>query len=270
MKPINDIPQFGLGTSKRTGPEGIAAIEAAIEVGYRHLDSAQDYMNERECGIAVAASGIPREDFFLVTKVSTSNLGPGQVMPSLQRSAEALGVDVIDLALIHWPAKNGEYPLETYMPQIAEAHASGLARRIGVSNFPIAYIERAIELVGEGVLVNNQVEVHPFLQNRKLVDHCHSRGIDVTCYMPLAGGRVAEDAEIRRIAEKHRATPEQVALAFLMAQGLIVIPSSTNRERLHSNIGALEVVLDEDDMASISALDRGERLIIREWEPVFD
>ncbi|RUT28905.1 aldo/keto reductase [Arsenicitalea aurantiaca] len=261
---------MGLGTAKRNGPEGVAAIEAAIEIGYRHLDTAQDYRSEAECGEAMRHSGLPREDFFVTTKVSTSNLGPGDVVPSLRRSAEELGIDVIDLALVHWPAKNGEYPLETYMPQMAEALSLGLVRQIGVSNFPIAYLERSEAIIGENLIANNQVEVHPFLQNRALVAHCRSRGIAVTCYMPIAGGRVASEPEICRIAEKHGATPEQVSLAYLMALDLIVIPSSADAGRLRANFGATGLTLDDDDMRAMAALDRGERLIVRDWGPVFD
>ena len=270
MKTVNNIPQIGLGTFKRNGAEGIAALTAALEVGYRHLDTAQDYNTEAECGEAYRGMGLKREEVFLVTKVSTRYLGEGEVVPSVRRSADQTGVDYFDLVLIHWPAQYDEYVLESYMSQIAEVKALGLAKQIGVSNFPIAYLERSIKLLGEGVIDNNQVEVHPFMQNRKLVDYCQSKGIAVTCYMPIAGGKVSADPVINRIAAKHGATPEQVSLAYLMALDLIVIPSSANKERLKLNFDAQNLTLDMDDMAEMAQLDRGERLIIRDWGPKFD
>lgn len=267
---LHGIPPFGLGTAFRRGPEGIAAIETALELGYRHLDTAQDYLNEEECGIAIRNAGLGSDDVFLTTKISTSNLGPGAVRPSLERSLEKLGRDTVDLALIHWPAKYDEHPVEDYIAQLAETKAGGLARRIGVSNFPIAHLERAIPVVGPGEIVNNQVEIHPFLQNRKLRAYCEKAGIAMTCYMPLASGKVQREPVLMDIAARIGATPGQVALAFLMQSGLIVIPSSTSRKHLAENLAATELVLDEATMREIEALDRGERLIVRDWGPQFD
>lgn len=267
---LHGIPQFGLGTAYRRGPEGIAAIEAALEIGYRHLDTAQDYLTEEECGIAIRNAGLRDDEVFVTTKISTSNLGPGAVAPSLERSLEKLGRDQVDLTLIHWPAKYDEHPVEDYIAQLAETRTRGLTRRIGVSNFPIAHLERAIAVVGPGELVNNQVEIHPFLQNRKLRDYCVAAGIAMTCFMPLASGEVQRDPVLQDIAEEIGATPGQVALSFLMHSGLIVIPSSTSREHLAENFGATKVVLDGGAMKRIETLDRGKRLIVREWGPQFD
>ncbi len=139
-----------------------------------------------------------------------------------------------------------------------------------MSNFPIAHLKRAIAVTGPGVIVNNQVEVHPFLQNRKLRAFCDAAGIAVTCYMPLASGAVNRDLELAQIGRSIGATPGQIALAFLMQSGMIVIPSSTSSEHLAENISARELVLDESMMKRIEALDRGERIIVREWGPVFD
>ncbi len=217
-----------------------------------------------------ATWGFGADDVFVTTKISTSNLGPGAVGPSLEQSLKTLGLDRVDLALIHWPAKYDEYPVEDYIVQLAETKARGLARRIGVSNFPIAHLERAIAALGPGELVNNQVEIHPFLQNRKLRGFCERAGIAMTCYMPLASGEVHQDPVLNEIAAGIGATAGQVALAFLMQNGLIVIPSSTRREHLAENYAATKVVLDDAAMQRIEALDSGRRLIVRDWGPQFD
>lgn len=268
--PLHGIPKIGLGTFNRRGPEGIDAIETALAVGFRHLDTAQDYETERECITAVRNMGLKREEVFITTKVSTANLGPGQVAPSLERSLEALQSDSVDLALIHWPAKYDEYAVEDYVAQLAECAERGMATRIGVSNFPIAHLERALAVTGPGVIRNNQVEIHPFLQNRKLRAFCADADIAMTCYMPLASGAVHGDPVLTEIGEGLGATPGQVALAFLMQSGMIVIPSSTSRAHLEENFAATELTLDAATMARIEALDCGRRIIERDWGPRFD
>lgn len=265
-----NMPRLGFGTYGRTGPEGIAAILAALEVGYRHLDTAQTYDTEREVGEAVRRSGLPRGEVFVTTKIAEENLGPGRVVPSLERSLEALGLEHVDLALIHWPARKGGPAPEVYLRQVAEARESGLARNIGVSNFTIALIEEARSILGSDAILTNQVELNPWFRNRKLADHCVSRGIVVTCYEPLARGKVGADPVLQRIAKAHDATPEQVALAWELAQGYAAIPTSRNPERIARNFAAQKLALSPDELAEIDSLDRGNRSINPDWGPDWD
>ncbi len=261
MKQINGIPQFGLGTWQRKGPEGRALIAEAIAMGYRHIDTAQSYDTEQHVGAAMRESGLARDAFFVTTKVATVNLARTHFLPSFAGSLERLGIDQIDLTLIHWPSIDPAVPFDHTIEDLAEAQTRGWTKAIGVSNFPIALLKRAEEILGPGRIINNQVEVHPFLQNRKLRAHCTEKGIAVTAYLPLARGKTAEDPVLRRIGAKHGATGAQVSLAFLMREGLIVIPATSRPERLAENLGALDVILDEEDIAAIRALDRGERLV---------
>jgi 2,5-diketo-D-gluconate reductase B len=265
-----DMPRLGFGTYGRTGPDGISAILAALEVGYRHLDTAQTYDTEREVGEAVRRSGLPREEVFVTTKVSEENLGDGQVILSLERSLDALGLDHVDLALIHWPARKGGPAPEVYLRQIAEARERGLARHIGVSNFTIALIEEARSILGDGAILTNQVELNPWFRNRRLADHCASVGIVVTCYEPLARGKVGADPVLQRIAQAHGATPEQAALAWELAQGYAAIPTSRNPERIAQNFAAQRLTLSPDELAEIDRLDRGIRSIDPSWGPDWD
>jgi len=174
-----DMPRLGFGTYGRTGPGGIEAMLTALEVGFRHLDTAQTYDTEREVGEAVRRSGLPRDAVFVTTKVAEENLGPGRVIPSLERSLEALGLERVDLALVHWPARKGGPALEVYLDQMAEARDRGLATQIGVSNFTIALLDATLAHLGEGSILTNQVELNPWFRNRRLADHCAARGVDI-------------------------------------------------------------------------------------------
>jgi 2,5-diketo-D-gluconate reductase B len=265
-----DMPRLGFGTYGRTGHEGIAAILSALEIGYRHLDTAQTYDTEREVGEALHRSGLPRDEVFITTKVAEENLGENQVIPSLERSLGALELDYVDLALIHWPARKGGPAPHVYLRQIADARERGLARHIGVSNFTIALIEEARSILGDGALLTNQIELNPWFRNRKLADHCTSRGIVVTCYEPLARGKVGTDPVLQRIAERHGATPEQVALAWELAEGFAAIPTSRNPDRIAQNFAAQQLILSSDELAEVDLLDRGVRSIDPSWGPDWD
>lgn len=187
MAVTNGIPPMGFGTFGRTGSAGIDAIGFALETGYRHLDTAQSYGTERECGEALRRSGIARDAVFLTTKIAADNCRRGRLIESLKRSAEALGVDAVDLALIHWPVSPaGRLPMAEYLPELAEAQDLGLTRLIGVSNFTIPDIREAESILGTDWLATNQVERHPLLRNQTLVDACAAHAIAVTCYLPLA------------------------------------------------------------------------------------
>lgn len=264
------IPAMGFGTYGRTGAAGVEAMLVALETGYRHLDTAQDYGTESEVGQAVRRSGLPRPEIFVTTKIRTSNLGAGALVPSLRQSLDILQLDRLDLTLIHWPSPNNAIPLPVYIEQLAEAHALGLTRLVGVSNFPIALLQAAQAMLGELPIANNQVELNPLLQNKVLANYCKSAGISVTCYLPIARGILGGVPEIAAIAARHRATPEQVALAFELAKGYIAIPTSGQAQRIRDNFRATELVLTADDIRTIERLDRGQRAIDPDWGPDWD
>lgn len=262
------IPRIGLGTYGLTGAEGLAAMLSAIDLGYRHLDTAQTYGTEENVGSAVAKSGLDRGEFFVTTKVTASNLH--RLAASVDDSLGLMGLDSADLVLIHWPAPYDEPPVSTYIGALAKLQDRGKACLIGVSNFTRRHVDEAIAEIGEGRLATNQFEQHIFLQNRLLAAHCRERGIVPTAYMPLAGGNLGDNAVLDLTARKHGVPVNQVALAFLMALGSIVIPKSSRSERQESNFGASAVRLDEADMAALAGLDRGERYIKPPWGPVWD
>ena len=265
-----DIPQMGFGTYGRTGDAGIAAIEVALQTGYRHLDTAQDYDTEKEVGLALRRSALPRDAVFVTTKVATGNLRAGALVDSLRQSLDNLQLDRVDLALIHWPSPHNAVPLPVYIEQLAEAHALGLTRLIGVSNFTIALIEAAQDLLGPLRIANNQVELNPLMQNKKLASYCIEKGISLTCYLPIARGVLGDVPVIADIAARHAATPEQVALAFEFAKGYIAIPTSGRAERIRANYLATSLTLDAAEIAAIEAVDRGQRVIAPDWGPDWD
>jgi 2,5-diketo-D-gluconate reductase B len=262
------IPRVGLGTYGLTEAEGLAAISSAIDLGYRHIDTAQTYGTEENVGKAVARSGIDRREFFVTTKITASNLG--RLAASVDASLGLMGLDHADLVLIHWPAPYDDPPVSAYIGELAKLQDRGKARLIGVSNFTRRHVDEAIAEIGEGRLATNQFEQHVFLQNRLVAAHCRDRGIVPTAYMPLAGGSLVGNAVLDALALKHGVPVNQVALAFLLALGSIVIPKSATPARQKSNLGASDVRLDEADMAVLAGLDRGERHIKPSWGPDWD
>ncbi|UGQ46958.1 2,5-didehydrogluconate reductase DkgB [Massilia endophytica] len=257
---MHTIPQFGLGTFRLEGQTVIDSVRNGLEAGYRHIDTAQIYGNEAEVGLAIAESGVPRGEVFITTKIWTENLPRGKLIPSLQESLRKLRTEQVDLTLIHWPSPGDAVPVAEYMDELAQAQDQGLTRLIGISNFTVRHMQEAMAAVGPGRIATNQVEIHPFLQNRKVVDFARRHGIHLTAYMPLAYGKVLEDPVIAAIAKRHGATSARVALAWLLQQGFAVIPSSTRRANLEANLGALGLQLDGEDMAAIAALDRNGRI----------
>lgn len=265
------IPAFGVGTFRLSGQTVIDSVRIALELGYRAVDTAQIYGNEAEVGQAIAKSGVARSDLFLTTKIWVENYAQAKLVQSLRESLRKLRTDYVDLTLIHWPAPgNGVKPAE-YLTALAEAKAQGLTRQIGISNFNIEGTRQAIAVLGKDQIATNQIELSPYLQNRALVAFLKEQGIHVTSYMTLAYGKVLKDAVLARIADKHRATVAQVALAWALQQGYSVIPSSTKRENLASNLLAQQLRLDETDLAQIATLERNGREVSPEGlAPVWD
>lgn len=270
MKLIGPIPQIGFGTWKRNGDDGYRAVFDALEVGYRHIDTAEAYDNEEDVGKAISLSGLKRSELFITTKVAPDNLGPGQVRPHVEASLEKLGLTQVDLLLIHWPSINDKHDVRDYVAQFADVHQAGLAKHIGVSNFTKRHLAAAIEILGKGVITTNQVEVHPFFQNPIMAKHCKALGIPLTAYSPLARGAVNDSDVMVRIAAKHGATPGQVALAFLLAAGHAVIPTSSNKTRMAENLRSQDLELEVADLHDIRQLHTGERLVNGSWAPKWD
>jgi 2,5-diketo-D-gluconate reductase B len=270
MKMIGPIPQIGFGTWKRSGVDGYREVLAALEVGYRHIDTAEAYGNEEDVGRALVTAGLPRGDVFITTKVAPENLGPDQVRLHVLKSLEKLQLASVDLLLVHWPAINDRFEVKDYMAQFAAVQDEGLATHIGVSNFTKRHLAAAMEVLGSRAIVTNQVEIHPLFQNRIIVDHCKSLGLPLTAYSPLARGAVNDNLVMQTIAKQHRATPGQVALAFLMAEGHVVIPTSSNKTRMAENLAATTVQLSSEDMMAIRRVDAGHRLVNGSWAPKWD
>lgn len=264
------IPRMGYGTWNRNGDDAYNGVRWALEAGYRHIDTAEGYQNEAEVGRAIAESGIKRDEIFLTTKVAPENLGPGQVMPHAKASLEKLRTQHVDLLLVHWPAVKDVYAIEDYMAQFAEVQDAGLARHIGVSNFTKRHLDSALRILGKRPIATNQVEIHVLMQNRPIVDHTATKGIPLTAYSPLARGAVSKLPLLLKIGQAHNATAEQIALAFLLAEGHIVIPSSSSKARITANFAANNIALSADEVRQIRGLDAGKRLVNGAWCPVWD
>jgi 2,5-diketo-D-gluconate reductase B len=267
---VAGIPQMGYGTWNRPGDEARQGVVWALEAGCRHIDTAQGYENEADVAQGIADSGVARGDIFLTTKVRQDNFGPGQLVPSVRESLDKLKTDAVDLLLLHWPSTGEKIPLETYVSQLAEAYDAGMAKRIGVSNFTKSLVDRTQDLLGDRKIAVNQVEAHVYMQNRPIVRHCQAKDIAITAYSPLARGKVIGDPVLDAIAAAHGVKGEQVALAFLMAKGMIVIPSSGKRDRIISNFEARTIVLSAEEVGRIEALDRGMRVVNGAWCPTWD
>jgi 2,5-diketo-D-gluconate reductase B len=270
MQKIGPIPQIGYGSWNRLGDECYNGVRMALDAGYRHIDTAEGYNNEEFVGKAIAESGIKRDEIFITTKVAPEHLGPGQVLPHVQISLEKLRVEHVDLVLVHWPAIKDVLDIKDYMMQFADVFDKGLARHIGVSNFTKRHLDAAIAVLGHRPITTNQVEIHPLMQNRIIVDYTHSKGISTTAYSPLARGAVNDNSTLMSIGKKHNASPGQIALAFLMAEGHVVIPSSGSKDRIEENLAAQHIQLSLDDIKTIRAIDSGHRLVNGSWCPVWD
>lgn len=265
------IPSFGVGTFRLKDHVVINSVKDALNVGYRVIDTAQIYGNEAEVGQAIAESNIDRKELFITTKIWVDNLSKEKLIPSLKESLVKLRTDHVDLTLIHWPSPNNAVSVAEYMTALREAKKLGLTKKIGVSNFTIDLMKQAIDVVGSDEIAINQIELHPYLQNKKVVDFAAKHGIQITSYMTLAYGSVLQDLVINAIAKRHHATPAQVVLAWALTLGYAVIPSSTKKENLASNLLAQKLRLSDQDMEQIASLDRNERLtspagLAPEWD----
>lgn len=251
------MPALGLGTWELRGDDCTRAVEHALALGYRHLDTAQGYANEAEVGAGMRRSGVPRDDVFLTTKVRPRFFRHDDLLESTEASLVALGVDDVDLLLLHWP--NPEVPLEETLGALHEARERGLARHVGVSNFAPSLLRRSL---AAGPTLTDQVEYHPFLAQERLLALAEAHDLLITAYSPVARGRVFDDPTLRAIGERHGKGPAQVTLRWLLQQPRVVaIPKAASPEHQASNLDVFDFELDDEEMRRISALARGERLV---------
>ena len=264
------VPAMGFGTFQRKGEECLRTVTHALDVGYRHFDTAAFYENEKEVGEALRNASVPRSDVFVTTKIWHDSLAKGEVRASAEASLSRLGMDHVDLLLIHWPSPQDEVPLAQYMEELAALKAEGLTKHIGVSNFTKRHIDAAIDAVGAGEIATNQCELNVYFQNKPIVEHCHGAGIPMTAYLPLSKGDASGGDELERLGRKHDATAAQIALAWLLAKGHIAIPSSSNNDRITQNFEALNISLSAGDLEALDALDTGKRKVDVAWSPDWD
>ena len=246
------IPAIGFGTYKLDPGLGTEAVATALSVGYRHIDAAQLYDNEAEVGEAVAASGIPRDELFVATKVRADRNAPDDFLRSVERSLRDLRVDRVDLLLVHWPV----FPqgLPATIEALLEARERGWTRFVGVSNFNRPQLREAQAIAG-GTLVTNQVEYHPFLDQTAMLAELRSQGMFLAAYSPLARGHIAQDPIIAAIARRHERSSGQIALRWLVQQGdVVAVPKASGADRMRANLSVFDFALDAAEMAAISAL----------------
>jgi 2,5-diketo-D-gluconate reductase B len=262
------IPAIGLGTWELRGRTCARLVEQALRLGYRHIDTAQAYDNEREVGEALRASGVPRNEVFVTTKIWTSHFAPHDLERSTRESLNKLRLAAVDLLLLHWP--NPRVPLSETLEALARVRKLGMTRHIGVSNFTVGLLEEAIEKC-PAPLVCNQVEYHPYLDQTKVREACARHDVALVAYSPIAKGRVRNDEALARIGRAHGKSAAQTCLRWLVQQRVSAIPRTSRLERLSENIEIFDFELSQAEMAEISAMARDDgRLTDFGFSPKWD
>ncbi|MFP9192826.1 aldo/keto reductase [Natrialbaceae archaeon A-CW1-1] len=250
-----ELPPVGLGTMGIDDPDVVAT---ALEVGYRHLDTAQIYDNETVVGEGIARSDVPRSELTVATKVWADSLSPEAVRRSTDESLERLGLETIDLLYVHRPIDT--YDPERTLPAFDALRTNGLIEHVGLSNFSVAELETARSIL-EAPIAAHQIEFHPLFQSPELLAHARDHGYPVVAYSPLAGGRVRDLESVCAVADRHDTTPEAVALAWVLAHdGVRAIPKASSRDHLEANLSATDIDLEAADVAAIDGIDRTEEL----------
>lgn len=263
------IPAIGLGTWELRGDICTEIVEEGLKLGYRHVDTAQGYANERQVGEGMRASGVAREDVFLTTKIWHDKLNSGVLEKAVETSLSDLGSGYIDLVLIHWP--NPTVPLGETLAALSRVKRDGLVRNIGISNFTVDLVDQAATLSTEPI-VTNQIEYHPYLDQSKVMAACRRHGISVTAYCPIARGRVIGDPVIDRIAKRHGRTSPQATLRWLVQQpDVIAIPRTSSKARLAENLDVDGFTLSDSEMTEIAGLSKPDgRVVNTAWAPKWD
>jgi 2,5-diketo-D-gluconate reductase B len=246
-----NIPLLGLGTWDVRGRTCARIVEQAIRLGYRHVDTAQMYDNEREVGEGVRASGVKRDEVFVTTKIWPTHFSPPELARTAKDCLVRLRMSEVDLLLLHWP--NPNIPLSETIGALCKLKRDGLARNIGISNFTVALVDEAVRLATEP-LACNQIEVHPFLDQTKVITACRKHGLAVVAYTPLARGRAMRDPVLAEIGKHHGKSAVQVCLRWLVQQDIVVIPRTEKVERLSSNAALFDFTLSDPEMKRIGGL----------------
>jgi diketogulonate reductase-like aldo/keto reductase len=247
------MPALGFGTGAMSGGMSVEAVVTALKTGYRHIDTARKYGTEREVGEGMRASGLPRKEIFLTTKVSHENLRPADFARSVDESLKALNVDYVDLLMVHWP--NPQIAVHEYMPALAKAKRDGLARHIGVANFTTRLLDEAVAVCPEP-LVALQAEYHPYLDQTKLMSAVRRHKLAFIAYCPLGRGRLFGDPVLTEIAKARGRSVAQIALRWLIQQNVAPIPFSSKPQRIADNFDVFDFTLSDDEMKRIAALKR--------------
>lgn len=259
------IPEVGLGTYKLYGRECRKTVSQAIEIGYRHIDTAQMYKNEKEVGDAIYSSSVDREELFVTTKLWHTNLEHDDVLQTVEDSLRQLRSHYVDLLLIHWP--NSQYPLEQTLEAMLVLKDQGKAMNIGISNFPLGLTQKVVEEMRIPIFTN-QVEFHPFLDQLDLLDYTYDNDFLITAYSPLAQGKVLENDLLNEIAEEHGKTPAQVSLRWLIEQeNVVTIPKASSEDHLKQNIDIFDFELTDDQFEKIDNLEKNRRLVNPTFAP---
>ncbi|WP_049921093.1 aldo/keto reductase [Halopiger djelfimassiliensis] len=261
----NGMPMLGLGTWQNTDAEQCAeSVRTALEMGYRHIDTAQAYDNEEAVGEGIARADVDREDIFLATKIWISNLASDDVLETARASLDRLGVDSVDLLYVHWPART--YDPEDTLAAFSELYEEGRIENVGVSNFLPEQLEEAIEICDAPILAN-QVELHPMLQQPALREACQDHDVEVVAYSPIARGEVFDQPAIQEIADKHGTSEAQVSLAWLREKGVTAIPKATGEAHIRDNLESLTLELDQDDIDAIDSIGETNRKVDPDFAP---
>jgi len=262
------LPRLGLGTFRMQGDGCRAAVESALVLGYRHIDTAEMYGNEEQIGAAIAAAGVARRDLHVTTKVWNENLAPDAIRRAFDASVKKLKLDQIDLYLVHWPAKNMNLP--QMFETLLKLKQEGRTRAIGVANFNIALLRTVVEEI-EAPIACNQVEYHVMLDQTPLRKYMAAKSIPLVAYCPLAQGRVATDETLLAIGAKHGASAAQVALKWLLDQDdVAAIPKASRAQSQKANLDALNVGLDDEDRQAIAGLPKNKRCVNPGFSPAWD
>lgn len=267
----NDIkvPKLGLGTWQNKEEDCKRAVKAALDMGYRHIDTAQAYDNEEHVGQGISESSVPREDVFVTTKIWRDKVAKDKLKPSLEESLKKLNTDYVDLVLLHWPVES--VPLDEQLEALEDVQRKGMARLIGVSNYPVSHM-KAVRETHNVDIATNQVEYHPFLSQEEVLNYIRANNMFLTAYSPLARGEVFENKTLFNIGEKHNLNAAQVAVLWEYQQDNVVTnPKSDNPDHIQDNLNAIEQTLSKEEMKKISELQSPEgRLIDPDFAPQWD
>ena len=259
------IPRLGFGTFRMPGNDCRPVVESALALGYRHIDTAAMYDNEDAVGDAITASGISRTDLFVTTKVWHDQLAPEALRKAFDASLAKLKLDYVDMYMVHWPSAGMD--MAVTMEALIKLRDAGRTRAIGVCNFNLPMVRKAVDEIGAPIAAL-QVEYHPFLDQSTMLSYLRPKGIPLTAYAPLAQGRATKDETLQKIGGKYGASAAQVTIAWLLGQdGVVAIPKAQQVTSQRLNLDAIKIVLDEEDVAAIAALPKGQRFVQPPFAP---